>query len=196
MCSCITHLKKNLILCKYIKILRDRLEIDFNLKTKIGKMRVAYRESIEEKAALASRFESVRAGKPVFCHLEFSIEKKEPVLDEEEDAKDDKLNENEIELHFQRDPDFDIYYREFKRRAENIRKKRKQDSDWEDKDEKEGEESAEQSNSENSILGSLKYIKNNSKPVEVVSLIGRYSKKKIVYIYIFIKGRGGHTFKF
>ena len=131
-------------------------------------MRVAYRESIEEKSALANRFESVRGGKPVFCHLEFSIEKKEQSLDDDEDAKDEKLNENEIELHFQRDPDFDIFYREFKRRLETVKKKKRQESDWEEKDEKEADEHGEQAMGETSSLSSLKYIKNNSKPVEVV----------------------------
>ena len=33
----------------HLEILRDRIELDYGLKTELGKMRVAFRESFNEK---------------------------------------------------------------------------------------------------------------------------------------------------
>eukprot|EP01017_Pseudomicrothorax_dubius_P028950 TRINITY_DN3485_c0_g2_i3.p1 TRINITY_DN3485_c0_g2~~TRINITY_DN3485_c0_g2_i3.p1 ORF type:complete len:627 (+),score=218.06 TRINITY_DN3485_c0_g2_i3:30-1910(+) len=57
----------------HLEIFRDRLEREYNLRVKLGKMKVAYRESILEEKEHSIRFQQVINGKPYIACLDLKI---------------------------------------------------------------------------------------------------------------------------
>lgn len=86
-------------------------------------MKVTYREGVQDSFEISYTFQKLIANKPIYVHLDLSIEPIE--LEEEEETLTEKFTKtnkkkktlrNEIKVDFEREPEFDIYYREFKRR--------------------------------------------------------------------------------
>jgi elongation factor G len=113
----------------HLEILRDRLKTEYNIHTKLGNMRVAYRESINKKLKYKLWFEEVYAQKPVFLELEISIEPTErpTILSSEESKSSEEAelsgNRNEIII------DLDENKREYKNSLESDKSHKSKDSD-------------------------------------------------------------------
>ncbi|KAL4428899.1 hypothetical protein ABPG74_001386 [Tetrahymena malaccensis] len=163
----------------HLEILRDRLETEFNLPTKLGKMRVTYRESISEPYEITYTFEKMMKGKPAYFELNLKLEPIE--VEEGQTAKDsqkvkEKLNKqeeflkehnNEIVFGFKRDPEFDGFYREFKKRILQKQSNKKGERDIEENVEVQKEESKTFTEIQ---LEKLRFIKNPEKLTEVDKL--------------------------
>ena len=53
----------------HLEVLRDRIEIEFGIKAVLGRMRVAYRESVSETNFKEVEFEKVIGGAHMYCKL-------------------------------------------------------------------------------------------------------------------------------
>ncbi|EAS05318.2 elongation factor Tu GTP-binding domain protein (macronuclear) [Tetrahymena thermophila SB210] len=163
----------------HLEILRDRLETEFNLPTKLGKMRVTYRESISEPYEITYTFEKMMKGKPAYFELNLKVEPIE--VEDAQTMKDsqkvkDKLNKqeeflkehnNQIIFGFKRDPEFDGFYREFKKRIQQKQSNKKGERDIEETVEVQKEESKTFTEIQ---LEKLRFIKNPEKLTEVDKL--------------------------
>lgn len=115
----------------HLDIFRDRLQTEYNLKTKLGKMKVAYRESISGVNSRSEKVSRMINGKPNYSHIDLKIEHIDPSHlnygnEDPESSSKVIVGSNMIEYHFEKDSDFMRYYNEFKRREEKkkIRRKR------------------------------------------------------------------------
>ncbi|EGR29014.1 hypothetical protein IMG5_164730 [Ichthyophthirius multifiliis] len=158
----------------HLEILRDRLQTEYNLDTKLGKMRVQYKESISDSYEIIYKYEKMIKGKPNFFELSLKIEPN--FFDEEESS--DKFNQqnelNKIEYGFKRDIEWDINYKEYKRRLVEKQLKKLELDDQQN----------EQRVNENKTfaqlqLEKLKYIKNPEKPVEIEKIIDEYGEDSL-----------------
>ena len=57
-----------------MEVLRDRIEIEFGIKAQLGRMRVAYRESVVEDAEKEVEFEKTIGGAHMYCKLRIKVE--------------------------------------------------------------------------------------------------------------------------
>ncbi|KAL4460614.1 hypothetical protein ABPG72_002901 [Tetrahymena utriculariae] len=163
----------------HLEILRDRLETEFNLPTKLGKMRVTYRESISESYEITYTFEKMMKGKPAYFELNLKLEPIE--VEEVQTMKDsqkvkEKLNKqeeflkehnNEIVFGFKRDPEFDGFFREYKKRLQQKQSNKRGERDIEENVEVQKEESKTFTELQ---LEKLRFIKNPEKLTEVDKL--------------------------
>ena len=53
----------------HLEVLRDRIEIEFGIKATLGRMRVAYRESVSETSSKTAEFEKQIGGAHMYCKL-------------------------------------------------------------------------------------------------------------------------------
>ncbi|CDW86051.1 translation elongation factor g [Stylonychia lemnae] len=58
----------------HLEILRDRIEIEYGIKSELGKMRVAYRESIAASSRGDLTLEKVIGGQNLYAHISMEIE--------------------------------------------------------------------------------------------------------------------------
>lgn len=58
----------------HLEILRDRIEIDYGLKTELGKMRVAFRESFSETVTHEMELDQVIGSQKMYAKLKLTIE--------------------------------------------------------------------------------------------------------------------------
>jgi elongation factor G len=63
----------------HLEILRDRIEIDYGIKCELGKMQVAYRESVQKKMEHSIKMEKIFGGKPFYAEITLSIEPKDEI---------------------------------------------------------------------------------------------------------------------
>ncbi|KRW99958.1 Translation protein, beta-barrel domain [Pseudocohnilembus persalinus] len=170
----------------HLEIVRDRLEREFKINTNLGKMRVSYREGIQDSFELTYTFEKMMSGKPLYIELQMSIEpideseiiseieeEEEDIEDQDEQVKKVKKQKkqmlNQVVIDFEREPEFDIYYREFKKRSLVAEREKKIESTLENIEEIQS----------NSQLSNLRFIKNPVKPVEVDKLVDDYGEETL-----------------
>ena len=79
-------------------MLRDRIEIEFGINATLGKMRVAYRESIASSHEKEVEFEKVIGGAHMYCKLKIAVESMIDEVDvpELQRAKFETLQEQEL----------------------------------------------------------------------------------------------------
>ena len=151
------------------QVLKDRLETEYNIPTKLGKMKVSYRESINLAVQTEETFNRILNGRPLYFSIQMQIE---PV-DEDNDvdknessetAKKFFIGDNVLEFAFDMDDDFMRYYNEYKRRL-LVKAKVKRKSDDDDDDDERALAQEEENQSE---LRGLKFVKNPAKPIEQV----------------------------
>lgn len=58
----------------HLEVLRDRIEIEYGLRATLGKMRVAFRESIAEAQTQEITLEKTIGGAHMFAQLKISVE--------------------------------------------------------------------------------------------------------------------------
>ncbi len=58
----------------HLEILRDRIEIEYGMKTDLGPMRVAYRESVSLTQELEVELDKAIGGSSMYAKLKFRIE--------------------------------------------------------------------------------------------------------------------------
>ena len=58
----------------HLEILRDRIEQEFGIVAELGRMRVAYRESIVDSASDELELEKTIGGAHMYCKLKIAIE--------------------------------------------------------------------------------------------------------------------------
>jgi len=58
----------------HLEVLRDRIEIEYGIKSTLGRMRVAYRESIAENKMQEEKFEKTIGGAHMFAQLKLQVE--------------------------------------------------------------------------------------------------------------------------
>jgi len=58
----------------HLEILRDRIEIDYKIKSELGPMRVAYRESVGSSQELELEFDKVIGGSSMYAKLKLKVE--------------------------------------------------------------------------------------------------------------------------
>lgn len=57
-----------------MEILRDRIELEHGIKAELGRMRVAYRESVVDAAEDELELEKTIGGAHMYCKLRFRVE--------------------------------------------------------------------------------------------------------------------------
>lgn len=58
----------------HLEILRDRIEIEYKIKSELGPMRVAYRESVGSSQELELEFDKVIGGSSMYAKLKLKVE--------------------------------------------------------------------------------------------------------------------------
>ena len=58
----------------HLEVLRDRIQIEYNITSHLGKMRVAYRESIFTQGVKEMTFEKTIGGAHMYAKLKISVE--------------------------------------------------------------------------------------------------------------------------
>jgi elongation factor G len=58
----------------HLEILRDRIELEYDLNAELGPMRVAYRESVSEPTEFELEFNKVIGKQSMYCKLKLSVE--------------------------------------------------------------------------------------------------------------------------
>ena len=58
----------------HLEVLRDRIDIEYGIKSTLGKMRVAFRESIADSCEKELTFEKTIGGAHLYAKLRISVE--------------------------------------------------------------------------------------------------------------------------
>lgn len=58
----------------HLEILRDRIELEYGIDAELGRMRVAYRESLVESGEEELELERTIGGAHLYCKLKFAVE--------------------------------------------------------------------------------------------------------------------------
>lgn len=82
----------------HLEVLRDRIEIEYGLKATLGKMRVAYRESISESGEQEIELQKTIGGAHMYCKLLIRVESTIEEIDaaEIQRQKFERLQEDEL----------------------------------------------------------------------------------------------------
>ena len=99
----------------HLEVIRDRLELEFNLSIALGKMKVKYKESISNHQSLSLEYSKVINNKPNYFTLELLAENIE-----HDESLESFSYSNQIIIDFQRSRDFDSNFELYKKyRIEN-----------------------------------------------------------------------------
>ena len=76
----------------HLEILRDRIELDYGIKAELGRMRVAYRESVSGVQRYTCTLEKFKGRKPWFAELTLEVEGREGFDSSEDAAEVEEFN--------------------------------------------------------------------------------------------------------
>ena len=65
----------------HLEVLRDRIELEYGIKAELGKMRVAYRESVSQTQEKELEVSKTIGGAHMYCKLKISIESTSDEID-------------------------------------------------------------------------------------------------------------------
>lgn len=183
--------------------MRDRLELDFGLKTKLSKFRVSYRESITRTVRKNIELSKMINGRPLYAFIELEmepipeeeIEKREQALKalneekmaaaaaegkKESKSKTKENKTNFLEFAFERQPIFDQYYNEFRKRKKEQSKQKKKGGMWAiDDDEEEEDDVAPTKDVPKSRAVISKIVRNPMEPEEFEEIEDEYGDDTI-----------------